>query len=154
MRRAHTLTWIIMGGWKRQAHNTLNTVRISSLLSWTYVLTDLGNQHPISHAVQTNHGQNDPDGQKGKRSFTGKKWVTGTGLVDDESVAKRDVELNMESFPWIPESGEDEGANKRSPEEEAHESFPWIPESEEDEEDNSVSKRDTEEEHESFPWIQ
>lgn len=51
------------------------------------------------------------------------------------------------------ENGEDDGINKRSPEEEAHESFPWIPESEEDE-DDGVSKRHTEEEHEIFPWIQ
>ena len=132
----------------------MNTVRISSLLNWAYVLTDLGNQHPISHAVQTNHGQSDADGQNGKRSFSGKKWVTGTGLVDDESVAKRNSELDTESFPWAPESeenGEDDGTNKRSPEEEAHESFPWIPESEEDDEDDGVSKRHTEEEYESFP---
>lgn len=72
------------------------------------------------------------NGQKGKRSVSGKKWVTGTGPVDDESVAKRNSELDTESFPWIPES-------------------------EEDDEDDGISKRHTEEEqkdHESFPWIQ
>lgn len=88
------------------------------------MLIILGNQHSMSHAHETNHGETDPHGH-----YASKKWVTGRGLVDKEPVAKRSAEPDTESFRWIPES-EDNG------------------------EDDGVSKRDTEEEHESFPWIQ
>ena len=129
------------------------------LLNWTYVLTDLGNQHPASYAAQTNHGQDDKSNKNDKRSFAGKKWVTGKGLVNEESVIRRSADPDTESFPWIPESNEeneDKTFSKRNTESDT-ESFPWIPESEEEnEEADGADKRDIgeEEPYESFPWIQ
>lgn len=86
--------------------------------------------------------------QNGNRSFAGQKWVTGKGLVNDDSVAKRSAEPDTESFPWIPESEDDDDENnvasKRSREEDTQESFPL-----------KVLVRETlrKEPYESFPGI-